>query len=1184
MGSVESDNESLSETIVGQCQAFHPLENDKTVTVLTLQLPPAPLPVEEVAPVQEEQSATTIDGESSTSTSNNILLKPIVRLTKEAFFHICLDVSGSMAGSAIKCAKEAMKRLVDHLIKNCSVPADRITVYLFSQMCKVRQLGGINDEGWMESITAGGGTSFACVFREVIAKTNQIIKEVHGRTKDTIDSGVDISSTLFFFTDGEDGDGSNLASAKSQFEQLLKQTPRLESTVHSFGFSASHDAKLLSWLTSTGSESGCFQYIRESSAIETSMSKTLELLGDSAMVQERKIEIKTEDDEVSQKQPGEQEETTAASQNWIPVKLDADGLTGSVVLRDRAFTGNKIFWREYQGAPSGEDLIATTESREVHEIEVEWLPEDDGRRILSMANYIQPELLRLVERINGISATSSRTSEEKRAEMRQIDAETESYSKTLGIMSSTSVRIKSKPIRESCMVACQTTRSLLQSFLTLKADAHKQGSISNTSLATFNALAYGQINESRLKAKLDARAGKNMTLFADLDEKVKKIVEGLDLDKMESETSEETLRELSCAFSTNSFVDALREEDCLCMTLDVSRSVSAIADPSQLVIKSIFPTFLTSSMFTMALGHSLATNNPEEVHGGFDRNIDASIAPGLAHEKITAVLPLYINEAHWKVARLRMKPIMGYVVTLDATGYTYSQATTVPFLVLIKALEAHPMTEFKQRQIKLILETCDAIYRGASSLRENTKKLIEGFVSSHTLRTVDVVNNVYILIGHAISAVRCGDITVEEMRVWLPKLEVAMIEEQIRRDMTWKVTEDLMGNVKDWFGIDEQRDVVQPGNIYRQQYSAYTAALDRQGADTGVEQVYRDLFLKARADQNLDPVSEAKAVETEIEAVTEVASNLSISDEPPVAPEFNVPSFDGVAWKLSETSLERLSKIQQAVSWGVDKIRRLLIVAHSPLDEDLPLVLTDRLGAAAPLALADEFFAGYSPKIRLATLLQSFAHTKNADRRSAEDLMTPFEHTLSSADEGGHPEDQNTDEAIQFLVSLQQAKMYQLVNDVVNQVESEYLESKKNAAVSVFLRTEDPKVAAGVLIESKFRGGAGGRLVSACAQMSMQLPKVKIQMLVNGTHEGVQLFSDAVASTRWNPRKRTLYRMFSNHHDVFSLEEWRGIHPGRYDDYFACRYVIDGYEAELTEDQRQVVLECYSRVFGAHTF
>jgi hypothetical protein len=105
--------------------------------------------------------------------------------------------------------------------------------------------------------------------------------------------------------------------------------------------------------------------------------------------------------------------------------------------------------------------------------------------------------------------------------------------------------------------------------LTVKADAHKQGgSISNTSLATFNALAYGEITEAKLKAKLDSRAGKNTALFAEMDQKVTQIVKDMDLDKMEAEESVDRLRELSCAFSTNSYIDALRDGDCLCMTLD----------------------------------------------------------------------------------------------------------------------------------------------------------------------------------------------------------------------------------------------------------------------------------------------------------------------------------------------------------------------------------------------------------------------------------------------------------------------------------------------------------------------------------------------------------------------------------------------------------------------------------------
>lgn len=122
----------------GKAQAFHPLETDPSVTVLSLTVPPAP-----IIPEKDESLETA---------------KPAVQ-QKEAFFHICLDTSGSMAGSGIQCAKVAMKELFSHLVQNCRVPAERISVYLYSMTCSVRQMGVVeNDLRWMDSIKAGGGT------------------------------------------------------------------------------------------------------------------------------------------------------------------------------------------------------------------------------------------------------------------------------------------------------------------------------------------------------------------------------------------------------------------------------------------------------------------------------------------------------------------------------------------------------------------------------------------------------------------------------------------------------------------------------------------------------------------------------------------------------------------------------------------------------------------------------------------------------------------------------------------------------------------------------------------------------------------------------------------------------------------------------------------------------------------
>ncbi|KAG0277789.1 hypothetical protein BGZ95_005338 [Linnemannia exigua] len=1166
-------------TAAAKAQAFHPLDSDPSVTVLTFKVPPAPI-----------IDVGTTEDEDALVSSKPIVVAP----QKEAFFHICLDTSGSMAGSGINCAKEAMKELFQHLVENCHIPAERISVYLYSMACTVRQMGQVDDFVWMDSIKAGGGTSFGSVFERLIATIKGQIEQVnHNHNGEAID----VASTLFFFTDGADGDHGHTRRQKEILEPLLKGTPSLETTVHSFGFTSGHDAKLLSWLTSTGTDMGCFQYIKESKDIGASMERTAGLLDSTAMKVQRKVDLYLPREESLETFALESGVAGAmVESDWLTVKLNADDLTGSTVARNRPYSGTTLLWREH--VPDTEDSKGNNTSSPtpitpvagiagVQEMTVIWLTEDDMNRILGMTTFIQYELLRMVEQINAIGS-SNKTADEKRLNLGQIDLQTEAYSKVLGTLGFASARIKAKTAREPCMIACQQTRSILQSFLTLKADAHKQGgSISNTSLATFNSLAYGQITEAKLKAKLDSRVGKNTALFAEMDQKVEDIVKKLDLDKIEAEESEDKLRELSCAFSTNSYVDALRDGDCLCMTLDVSRGHGAIADPSQLVIKSIFPTYLTSSMFTMALGHSLSQNSPEDVHGGFDRDSDASIAPGLAHENITAVIPLYINDAHWQVARLRMKPILGYVVTLDATGYTYSQSTTVPFLVLVKALESYPMTEFKQRQINLILETCDQIYIHSNSLRQTTKSMVEQFCASHTQRTVDVVTNNYVFLGHVICALRAGDITKEEMDKMFARFETTMVEEQVRRDMSWRVSEDLMGGVMEWFDVNRQRDIVGPGRKYREQHAEYVRGLEQEQDSNGADARYREVLRKAQVEQKV-------VVPERVSSPTAVASLLAVADEKTVAahqleaPEFKVPTVDPVAWELTEASLDRLSLIQNAVSSGVDKILRLLAVIKSGAQgDDFKQALSNKLGVLAHGGFADEFFARFSPKIVLATLLQAYAHTRNSDRRSVENLMTPFERELAFAPDGKTRivEDRLDDEAIQFLHSLYQTKMTLMVQEIVAQVEGAYLESRKNLSASTFVNTLDLDVAAGVLVEARTRGGAGGRLVSLCARMKMSLAREKILMMISGMYRGVKLFSDhhsgegnetnPESKDVWYPCKQTLYLMFTNHHDSFSLSEWQAMHPNRYEDYISCRYVLDGVLDELTVEERGKVKEVF---------
>ncbi|KAF9581483.1 hypothetical protein BGW38_001475, partial [Lunasporangiospora selenospora] len=1020
---------------VSSCRAFHPIDGSDHITSLLFDIPP----------LNEEE--------------------PMPMVEKETFFHICLDISGSMAGSGLTCAKAAMKQLIDHLIKVCEVSPSRIWVYLFNTHSAARQLGQSDDERWLANIQSNGGkcTSFDPVMKDVASRIQTQYNNV--KSNSAIGEVGDMDVTVFFLTDGQGPCGE---STKSVVAKTFGENSGLCSTVHTFGFTRDHETRILSWLTSLGSETGCFQYIESSAEIEKSMSVTLDLLGDSVMAVPRKIEIWT----------GSDDNLIEEAEHWKQVKLANDRTSGPI-----------------------------------QETPIRWLSRDDNECIVSINTFIQTELLKMAESINSIVCNSGLNQEEKRSELSKMDTKTEGYLETIGTITSTSVRIKEKVSREKCTTACQATRSIMNRFLTLKADAHKMGVISNSTLAEFNNLAYGQINMSKMKAKLDARAGKNVKMFEELDEKVTKVIEAIDFDLLEQNASEFEKRELCCALSTNTYIETLQDGDCLCMTMDVSRGPSAIADPSQLVIKSIFPTYWSSSMFTMALGHSLETTMPENVHGGFDRDVDARIAPGLANENITGVLPLYINEEHWKVARLRMKPIMGYVVTLDATGYTYSQQTTVPFLVLVKALGTHPMTEF---QIQ------------SKSLRENTKKQLELWCESHTNRTADVITNNYVFLGQVISAVRTGDITKEELLQWLPKLERFMVEEQIRRDMSWRVNEQLMGEILNWCSLNYSRDVEGPCRRFKDQYDAYMVK-SSGSIDESVGNHYRSLYLRElREQRGIDQVEE------KVEDTITVKA-LSITEELIEMPVLLVPEFDIVGWELTESSKERLGQIQHSIAPGADKVLRLLtFMGAIGAGMEVKQALEERLGTKEPHQLADEYFAKYSAKINLATLLQAYAHTKNSDRRSVVNMMTPFEREASTG------QDRAEDEALKYIKSLCHAKMSMCFNRAVNEVEERHAELRMNAGARVFCETDDLMIAAGVLIEAKFRGSTGGSLSTKCARTRMVQPKGKIQMLIRGVHDGVRLFFDKYDdddSIVWHPIKQTLYRMFTNHHDALNYSE-----------------------------------------------
>jgi hypothetical protein len=196
------------------------------------------------------------------------------------------------------------------------------------------------------------------------------------------------------------------------------------------------------------------------------------------------------------------------------------------------------------------------------------------------------------------------------------------------------------------------------------------------------------VTKRGLQKKLAQRAEANVALFENLEAQVEKAVSELDFANLESNYGNTVDDYGICALTCNNWIDALRDGDCLCITLDVGRSQAAIADPTQVVIKEIHSTIVTAQAFLDALEYSLSRYN--KAHGGFSKTASGSIMIGSSregmtllraprspfpkvlitlllcfHTDITGVLPIFICEEHWKVAKHKMKPILGWTATLD---------------------------------------------------------------------------------------------------------------------------------------------------------------------------------------------------------------------------------------------------------------------------------------------------------------------------------------------------------------------------------------------------------------------------------------------------------------------------------------------------------------------------------------
>ncbi len=129
----------------------------------------------------------------------------------------------------------------------------------------------------------------------------------------------------------------------------------------------------------------------------------------------------------------------------------------------------------------------------------------------------------------------------------------------------------------------------------------------------------------------------------------------------------------------------------MCIGLSIERPEAAIADPSRLVIKGVFPSYMTTQSFINSATFNI-TKYAENAHGGFGKN-EGNLVTGQSREKITGVMGLYLFEEHWKLVTKNIQPIYGLMCTVDVLGYSMEQYFTIPFLVYKFILSTPATTE-----------------------------------------------------------------------------------------------------------------------------------------------------------------------------------------------------------------------------------------------------------------------------------------------------------------------------------------------------------------------------------------------------------------------------------------------------------------------------------------------------------
>ena len=166
----------------------------------------------------------------------------------------------------------------------------------------------------------------------------------------------------------------------------------------------------------------------------------------------------------------------------------------------------------------------------------------------------------------------------------------------------------------------------------------------------------------------------------------------------------------------------------MCLGILIERNEEAITAPTKgLKLINVSNTLITYDSFIAAMNHAKTQQNN---YGQFDGVNENCCVVGQLHEKINAVIPLYINYEHMKRIRILEGIWLGYLYTLDSYGYDKQQEIGL-LKLLYDIIMVRTGTSRNDKIIKELERVCHFIITESVGFKTAYgEKTYENFLSS----------------------------------------------------------------------------------------------------------------------------------------------------------------------------------------------------------------------------------------------------------------------------------------------------------------------------------------------------------------------------------------------------------------------------------------------------------------------